>query len=293
MMTQELQKKTSPFASYSEEYLAELPVLEPLRAPLQLWSIERMIMSSVNEMLVATPMNLYQHFHNMGLTIGRQLIQNGLQYLTRCGYLRKLEFRTPHGVCTQKLYKVSNDGGAVLRSLGRSHKLSGYVDSLDAEQTKRLLSAWQLVLALGWERKAVEARTAATICAEGVPNAIFRNQVMLHMPEETVLVESVRSAKGAATRLFQKLERMEKALSYPEKLTFPVQNPLLVIVAEDREHMLSLMEQLKKSGKRYCFRIAFSNDLDAFWNPSHCISNLPAKQATLWERLLNVVCAAL
>lgn len=285
--------KKSPFAIYPAEKLNVINVGVSREAWLS--DVDQLVMLAINEMLVATSTLLHKHLLQLGLEqVDIDEIRASLAKLSCAGYLTKMEFASPTGKSLNKVYSLAIKGQMFVKSKGKHPMLSGYVDGLDATAVKRLLSTLQFIISQNYTSKASSISMAAVVAERGNCDAkenahIFRPNATVQFKNKTIFVESVRRTFANEDDLLRKLKRINDCLKHSKYLNTAIHDTVeIVIICEDFEHMLSVVSAVKSSKDRFCFNLAFTNDLDAYNQPESCLYPYESKKK-VWEKTLAIV----
>lgn len=282
----------SPFSVYEDE---RLNVIESLMSKnLHLNDLDKLILLSVDEMLVTTSNLLNTHFGNIGLICTDiTTVRRSLKKLSDNGYLVKMEFVTPTSCSLGKVYALGTLGQEFILSKGKTPCQTGYIASLDALRCKKLLAAAQFVIKQNYITEAVSV-TFGEVAAQRKLDLkdkdinSFRPHGTVQFNDKTVFVESVRSNCGSVNELIEKLSRMNNILMNSKYLNIPIkENVGVVIVCESLAHQLTVAEALHSVKERYCFKISLTNDIDVYNKPSDCL--YPFEQNGWVERIIAVI----
>lgn len=268
--------KKSPFAVWPYEKLNVLNSSDS-RA-IRLTEVDQLVMLTVNEMLITTSFLLHSHLLQMGLErVSINDIRASLAKLSSADYLKKMEFSSPNGTSMNKVYSLSLKGQVFIKSKGKYPILSGYIDNLEATTAKRILSALQFILSQNYTANASSISVASVVvekgnCSTKENTHIFRPNATIQFEDKTIFVDSVRRTFENEYKMLQKLKRIDDCLRNSKYLNTPIHDNVdVIIIAEDEDHMLSIIDTVRYSKYRFCYNLIFSNDIDTYNRPENCI----------------------
>lgn len=207
--------------------------------------------------------------------IGYKRVFDCLDLLTGLGKVRQTFLEEANGKKI-KVYRLSEEGAADLRSKGYSLEKVGYSLRLEVPELLRILSVNQMLSRYGITD---DLKLAEAIYSPGTTEFSIRPQATLQL-EKTYLIESVRSSADWEVKLAAKLKRYEHVFSKGRYLNVRLYDPTLMLIGESVDHCRSIMD----IAKDMTIATVYSSDDLLYATPSAAFYSLP-KRITLRSAL--------
>lgn len=207
--------------------------------------------------------------------IGYKRTFDCLDLLTGLGKVRQTFLEEPNGKKI-KVYRLSEEGAADLRSKGYILEKVGYSLRLETPELLRILSVNQMLSRYGITEN---LKIAEAIYCPGTTEFSIRPQATLQL-EKTYLIESVRSPADWEFELAAKLKRYERIFSGGKSFNVRLYKPTLILIGESVDHCRSIMDIAKDMD----IDTVYSSDDLIYTTPSTAFYSLP-KRITLMSAL--------
>lgn len=265
--------KKSPFGIFENETLVKIQ--PTVSRSLFINDIEATILKALNKVIVSTSSLLFRQLNSHAEIPDQDTVKVALNKLWKSGYVEKYHFTNAiDGTYSAgKVYVPSYRARGYLKSVGVTPNKTMYMQNIIVEdnsaQIKRILSAQQFALSYG----ADDFKIAETIFIphkSGNAKHIFRPQAIVNTTDRTLFVESVRDDIGELDRLTEKLHRIAEVCKRM-KANIEINNPTVVLVAEDSTHQDYIKSELENKLKLNNIKLKITNDLDIYYGKSELI----------------------
>lgn len=228
---------------------------------------ERLVLGCVNFLMFATSKQIYWMLSSYD--ISQDEIHKVLTKMYNAGYLHKLQFTGESGISSYKVYMLTGDRGYVLYKLVfgcKPNTKRSFCERDDlALKVKQVLASNQLMAQLsGLEKSDIPSHLQVLAIKRFFQKIkLVRVTGYFEANANSYLVEAVRRSEDYAKNFESRLERLRYfADNYKkiEKINDAVvrYKPIMIVVAEDAEHMEELMSIAQKNGAS---GIYFTNDM--------------------------------
>lgn len=279
----------SPFALRRGELVEKMPTKEYCRFIL-LNDVQQEIILAVNKWLFLNRFLLLQYLVKKGCNINEEELKVQLKLLSENRYLDRLEFTCDGEKLVFRVYRVGRKGRGWLSANDIRIRLNQYVEQCSAVQVKKILSANQAVIMLG-EIDELNSTVAAQIIRYNKTKKrstkyIFRAYGYLEQKLRSLIVESVRREDDYIANVQEKLRRIDSVLKHKKKCNIVLKKkPVVLLVAEEREHMEQLRVYFEKRHYKY-FELAFSYDRQLIDEADEKEKIYYQTRKSIWERVL-------
>lgn len=157
-----------------------------------------------------------------------------------------------------------------------------YRPSTDNARLLKLLAANQFLTKFGIPLDTVKVGMKIQRTDGGAYDA-FRPQAIFENEGRTIFVEGVRREPDFADELKKKLARADSVCKNKAKANLHVENPYMLLVAEDTAHCQEIMHLLER--ERYSFRLWYTADDLVYKRPEHCLYEISCLRTRVFENL--------